>query len=258
MLAPETLEKITATLNQVETSLHLLEWDQELTLAVQTALVALKFLSSPQAIDGITGPNTRKAWAEFKASVHQAEPEFIGGGSAQLLLDALGVPHPVPTEVPTETPQVSINVNAGLKTGIAKPLPYYNTLVYANEYILPDIPLTWGECTKNMSRWPTQKLEVDNGRRLAQVFGEVRKHYGAPLIITSAFRPEPINRQVGGARYSQHIPFKALDIRPLDSNFDKLLHILRNTPSVVGIGLGQRKGFLHMDIRNGRRVEWPY
>jgi len=249
------VERIAETLETVEEAIPIDEWDEAMATAVKQGLARL-YLWTP-------GADLNQAWAAFKQSIYQSDPDYIGPGSVRLLLDALGVDHPAAEEsLPAEDTPTQTNPEAGSQTGTAKRLPHYNQLVYENEYIIPGVPLTWGECTKGMSRWPSQKLEVDNGRRLAKVFGEVRAAFGEPLIITSGFRPEPVNRRVGGVRNSQHVPFKALDIRPLRSanteGFARLLQILRNNPKVVGIGRGQRKGFLHMDIRDGRRVEWDY
>lgn len=233
------------TLEEVEEPMDISRWDRELVSAVQAGLHQLGLLTTvgdPQEL--------KRVWAKFKKRHHQGEPTLIGPGSAQLLLDLLEVPHPVIPEQVLNGQKIEVDVKAGSKTGIAKRLPGYNTLVYEHEYIRPGVPLTWGECTKGMSRWPTQKVEVDNAKRLAQVFGEVRQKYGTPIIITSGFRPPAVNREQRGAKYSQHILFKALDLVPKDRNLPKLLQVLRNTPSVIRIGRGEKRGFLHMDIRD--------
>ena len=257
-----TIEAIKDALEDVEAPIHISEWNDDLVVAVQAGLLRLKILDAPGDRNKL-----QRVWAKFKKRTSQGEPELIGPGSAQLLLDRLGVPHPVSDEQ-EGTGAEDVNTKAGSKTGKSKRLPGYNTLVYENEYIWPGVPLTWGECTKGMNRWPTEKWEVDNAKRLAQVFGEVRKKYGSPIIITSGFRPEAVNRAVHGARYSQHILFKALDLQPTDANFRKLLQALKDTPRVKAIGRGERRGFLHMDIRDnnappgfrysGRQIEFPY
>lgn len=254
IILPKNLEVIKDVLDDVDQSVDISRWDEDLMGAVQAALINLKLLSGPA--DAAT---VQRVWARFKKKNYQSDPSTIGPGSAQLLLDALGAPHPVNSEQSESSP-ANINDNAGKRTGKRKTLPGYNKVVYQNEYIVPGVPLTWGECTKGMSdeRWPTQKAEVDNAIRLAKAFGEVRRRYGKPLRITSGFRPPAVNRRIGGATRSQHILFKALDIQPLDGNFAPLLKAVRATPSVKGVGLGQHRGFIHMDIRDGNRVEFPY
>ena len=229
-------------------------WSAELKTAVEAALIHAGFLK-------VSGDpkKLKAAWAKFKTTNNQTNPDSIGEGSARLLMDALGKPHEA-SEEHSPTGEETVNQNAGSRTGRPKTLPT-GELVYENEYILPNIPLTWGECTKGMSRWPTRKAEVENARKLAKAFGEVRRQYGKPLIITSGFRPEPVNSQVGGVSGSKHVSFMALDIHPTDGDFRRLLQILRSVSSIGAIGLGQQRGFLHMDIRkriNGKQQEWPY
>ena len=254
IILPKNIEVITEILDDVDDSLDISHWDEDLMGAVQAALIRLKLLPGP--VDAAT---VQRAWARFKKKNYQSCPSTIGPGSAQLLLDALGVPHPVASEQVASS-LVTLDDQAGNRTGKRKTLPGSGKIVYQNEYIMPGIPLTWGECTKGMSdeRWPTQKAEVDNAIRLVKAFGEVRRRYGKPLAINSGFRPPAVNRRIGGATRSQHIYFKALDIRPLDGNFPKLLQAVRATSSVKGIGLGQKRGFIHMDIRDGNRIEFPY
>ncbi|MFM7791515.1 MAG: D-Ala-D-Ala carboxypeptidase family metallohydrolase, partial [Microcystis panniformis] len=43
---------------------------------------------------------------------------------------------------------------------------------------------------------------------------KIRTDYGKPIIITSGYRPEQINRAVGGVSNSQHIRGTAVDSCP--------------------------------------------
>lgn len=40
----------------------------------------------------------------------------------------------------------------------------------------------------------------------------IRARMGCPLLVGNGYRPEPYNSQVGGARRSQHLYFRALDL----------------------------------------------
>ena len=51
------------------------------------------------------------------------------------------------------TPQL-INLKAGDRSGNTMRLPN-GKLVFANEFIVPGVPLTWGEVTKDCTRVPT-------------------------------------------------------------------------------------------------------
>ncbi len=50
-----------------------------------------------------------------------------------------------------------------------------------------------------------------------------------PIIITSGFRCEAVNRKVGGVRNSQHLVGQAADIRPLNpQQFQSLVDFLKS------------------------------
>ena len=45
-----------------------------------------------------------------------------------------------------------------------------------------------------------------------EVFDKVREHFGKPIGISSGFRSIELNNRIGGAKKSQHMEGKALDI----------------------------------------------
>ena len=45
-----------------------------------------------------------------------------------------------------------------------------------------------------------------------EIFDKVREHFGKPIGISSAFRSVELNRRINGAKNSQHMEGKALDI----------------------------------------------
>ena len=59
----------------------------------------------------------------------------------------------------------------------------------------------------------------------------VRSHFGVPIRLNSVYRAEPYNRRIGGAKYSQHQAFNAIDFRPsrrsLLDDMDEFLMNLR-------------------------------
>lgn len=87
----------------------------------------------------------------------------------------------------------------------------------------------------------------------------LRKEFGAPIIITSGFRSEEYNKEIGGATKSQHVLGKAADIRP--GNFSKkelnrLYELCKK--HFKAIGDGRHKGFIHVDIRDDKIRRWEY
>lgn len=84
---------------------------------------------------------------------------------------------------------------------------------------------------------------------LCKEFDAIRKAWDGPLGITSGYRPEPINRQVGGVPGSYHTKGMALDIYPIGESLDTFYRWLCQRWS-GGLGDGRRRGFIHIDTRN--------
>lgn len=209
-------------------------------------------------VDGVVGPMTKQAFADFKLDNDLEFPLNLGVTTAKELLKAKGQEETAANDGEGSEPK--LNPNAGSRTGKTMRLPN-GEIVYANQYIVAGIPLTWGEATKNCTRIPTAKEYVENAVRLAKVWGEVRDKFGSPLYITSGYRPPHVNRAVGGAPYSKHLSFCALDMQPMNGEYRKLFEVLKAS-SFTGLGdavfMGRNKGFFHGDIRSGSRVIFPY
>jgi Peptidase M15/Putative peptidoglycan binding domain len=219
---------------------------------VQAALKKGEYYAG--VVDGIVGQKTEKAIAEFKEDQYLQFPTLIGQ-STVMALKELVEPDPVSEQVLRLSQKPLIG--AGTKTGTQASIPVAG-LIHANQWIDNEAPgVTWGEFTKGLQRLPKTPDLVRNAIRFARVFSLVRSKFGSPLAITSGYRPPDVNRAIGGAKLSQHLNGWAADIYPLNGDFAKLLEILKATHQVGGIGLGQAKGFLHMDLRP-TRVIWKY
>ncbi|WP_353929854.1 D-Ala-D-Ala carboxypeptidase family metallohydrolase [Okeanomitos corallinicola TIOX110] len=210
-------------------------------------------------VDGIVGPLTKQAFIEFKAENELKYPLGLGVTTAKELLK-LKDTEEVSSDQEETNSKGTLNPSAGSRTGSTMRIPG-GKIVYANEYIVEGIPLTWGEATKNCTRIPTSSEYVANAIRLAKTWGEVRDKFGSPIRITSGYRPPAVNRSVGGVSNSQHIYFRALDMQPLNGDFRKLWEVLKDS-QFAGLGdavfMGRNKGFFHGDIRPGSRVIFPY
>lgn len=90
---------------------------------------------------------------------------------------------------------------------------------------------------------------------LGAMFEAIRERVGKPLRILSAYRTPEHNRRVGGARHSQHVEGRALDLKPPQG---WTVARLAETCAVVSAvtGLGVYPTFVHVDCRPGRRVVW--
>jgi hypothetical protein len=86
--------------------------------------------------------------------------------------------------------------------------------------------------------------------RTAAEFQKVREAWGRPLGVTSFYRPEPINAQVGGVPGSRHTTGEAFDVYPVDRNLESFYQWIR-ARWTGGLGDGRNRGFIHLDTRGG-------
>jgi len=93
--------------------------------------------------------------------------------------------------------------------------------------------------------------------RLVKAIQEIRYQINAPITINSGYRCSKHNAAVGGEKNSQHMRGTAADISS-PVGIDVLRGVARTLPSINGIGYDPARGFLHVDVRAGKRVEWTY
>lgn len=86
--------------------------------------------------------------------------------------------------------------------------------------------------------------------RTAAEFEKVRVAWGGPLGVTSFYRPEPINGQVGGVPGSRHTTGEAFDVYPVDRSLESFYEWVR-VRWTGGLGDGRPRGFIHLDTRGG-------
>ena len=86
----------------------------------------------------------------------------------------------------------------------------------------------------------------------AAEFQSIRRAWARPLGLTSFYRPEPINREVGGVPGSFHVTGLAIDIYPIGMPLQALYQWLM-VRWTGGFGDGRDRGFIHLDRRNGGR-----
>ena len=129
----------------------------------------------------------------------------------------------------------------------------------------PSAHLSWSELACKDARRTPYPIEwrEDRAPVLAAEFEAIRAAVGAPVRIGSAYRTPAHNRSVGGAKNSQHMEGRALDLYPpTGMTIAKLYEICRDRArlheSKIG-GLGRYPTFVHIDIRplaEGRLVVW--
>lgn len=111
--------------------------------------------------------------------------------------------------------------------------------------------LTVGE----ILQWDKRRIPAENDSvkmrllKTAAAFQEIRNAWGGPLGVTSFYRPEPINSEVGGVINSRHITGEAMDIYPEGRSLESFYQWIR-VRWTGGLGDGRNRGFIHLDIRN--------
>lgn len=89
--------------------------------------------------------------------------------------------------------------------------------------------------------------------RLVMVLQSIRSHFGQPVTINSAYRTPQKNAAVGGAAHSQHCYGTAADIVVRGVAPAKVAACARELmPDWGGVGIYEKQGFTHVDVREVR------
>lgn len=86
---------------------------------------------------------------------------------------------------------------------------------------------------------------------------DLRDELKIPLVISSGFRCKKHNENVGGKENSQHLNGKAVDIACTAST-TRFKIITANTVRNQFGALGFHKSFIHLDVRSGDQIAFPY
>lgn len=122
----------------------------------------------------------------------------------------------------------------------------------------------WGGCAAGelVATYPDE-WRADRASRLAETFEAIRATLGGPIYINSAYRTSAYNRAVGGAKQSQHVFGRALDLRhpalPAVDVFTAIRAMQQRDELPHLGGLGRYKSFVHIDVRpkrDGRVAVW--
>lgn len=89
-----------------------------------------------------------------------------------------------------------------------------------------------------------------------EIADEVRGRIAKSLRISSAYRSPEYNKSVGGARNSQHVQFRAIDISAPKSTLKSLYkELLAMRKEGHKIAIGRYPTFIHIDTR-GTNTSW--
>ena len=210
-------------------------------------------------IDGNFGPLTEKAVKLFQTKKRIPSDGIVGPATWTLLLNL----SPKLGQVATESSSVLT----------------HKEVIKPGTRILTPNDVNWGDMAFQLTEHFTlgENLQFDARRipksvavqkNILAVINELEKirvDFSKPISITSGYRPEAINKSVGGASKSQHILGTALDIRPA-SGMTLAFQDWLDKNWYGALGYGFRKNFVHLDIRNGKGwktggvkgVRWNY
>lgn len=131
----------------------------------------------------------------------------------------------------------------------------------------PSPHLTWAELAcRDADKTPyPMEWRANRAVELAKAFERVRELCGFPVSVNSGYRTAVYNDKIGGARQSQHVEGRALDLKPPKELGRRGMMKLRAAADkaaregLVG-GIGHYNGFVHIDTRprpeSGRVARW--
>jgi GH24 family phage-related lysozyme (muramidase) len=135
----------------------------------------------------------------------------------------------------------------------AKPAPAPASAINWNDFSCPvGKYITVGEVLQYDARRKPRAGSAEEQAiiEVCRQFDAIRVAWSGALGVTSGYRPEPINSQVGGVPGSYHVKGMALDIYPIGESLQKFHQWLVQRWS-GGYGDGRPRGFIHIDTRNG-------
>lgn len=95
--------------------------------------------------------------------------------------------------------------------------------------------LTLGEASKSATAIKNGISNKPSGEHLSnliqianKIFQPVRDHFGEPILVTSGYRSQELNKIIGGASGSQHCKGEALDLDGSVENFRIFEYIKEN------------------------------
>lgn len=110
---------------------------------------------------------------------------------------------------------------------------------------------------ENIPTWE----QVENLNRLAvEILDPVRLHYGMPVVVTSGFRSDALNKAVNGSKGSQHKEGAAADITAKENTkarnkllFELMVAMVKQGIITVGQLINEKNySWIHVSLPNAK------
>ena len=110
---------------------------------------------------------------------------------------------------------------------------------------------------------PTAEAVKNLELLVTRVLDPLREAWGSPIIVTSGYRCEELNKRVGGVKTSYHLRGMAADIRPRNGLVDKLYALIEHLYLTRRMGITEcyidhRKGYIHIAYDAEDNNTWPF
>lgn len=129
-------------------------------------------------------------------------------------------------------------------------------MVLTTNFTLEELTKSATAARLGIDNTPNKQATEGLKRLCADILQPIRDKYGKPIIVTSGYRCEALNKAVGGARHSQHMRGEAADIRTVSDTtednkklFDLIVRMVKRGDITVG-QLIEEKGYnwLHVSL----------
>jgi len=122
---------------------------------------------------------------------------------------------------------------------------------YLNSPIINDIQITPDFNLREFCDKRTGEVKICP--RLIYICQKLRNRAGY-LLVSSGYRTEMTNKEIGGSKTSLHLKGMAVDLVPRDISIKELADIAKQFPEIIEIGIYQKH--LHIGIGEGERRIW--
>lgn len=116
---------------------------------------------------------------------------------------------------------------------------------------------TWEELLRTstgLDNTPTKEAKAYLEELCELILQPIRDEYGKPLIVTSGYRSDKVNKAVGGAKTSQHLRGQAADIKT-DSKannkvlFELIINMIEDKKITVGQLIDEKNySWIHVSL----------